>query len=418
MKIIFVEDRFSLSNPSTSSLVLGVPHLRAAGFEIEVWADSIDEEALTHCEFRRLMNFDPPFAPPILSSVMRHVVGGLRMAWRTVISKFSGESEPTCYVSSGGRFLFADVSIFHFYNKAWWRIQRAGIEWGPEWSWKGARCLWGWLEDSLSLRSPWTRTFLPVSDAIGDEMRRDFPHHSAAIQSLPNAVDPERFSPTLRRERGVELREEFGYDDDDKVLLFVSQGHLPRKGFWLALKALAEVRRDGCGNARPRLVLLGGRPRKLASMTGYLDETHPDWHEWLELVGWTDRVQDYMAAADALFFPSYFEAFSLVEIEAAAVGLPLILTRHHGSEMILEDGVNGYACDFEIDDIKATLNKFFSGGMVIDEPSLGRALTPQQWAQHFVRLAGICGEAKNTDESTNSGFPLAREQATLDGPAD
>lgn len=359
-------------------MVLALPHLCEIGCEVEVWANSIDDELRECCDFRRLRVWDVPFAPPVLSSLMRHVQGGLRMLWR----KIRRESGDVCYVSSGGRFVFADVSVFHFYNRAWLRIQRAGMEWGPEWSVKGWRSLWGWLEDSAALRSPWTRRYLPVSDAIGDEMRSDFPRRAEVIRSLPNAVDADRYSPDLRREKGAELREEFGYGDDDKVLLFVSQGHLARKGFWLALKAIAALRAEG--DERARMVLLGGRPKKVEKLEGQLNRMYPDWRQWVELEGWTDRVQDYMAAADALFFPSYFEAFSLVEIEAAAMGLPLILTRHHGSEMILEDGVNGLACGFEIDEIVATLKRFFAEGMEVAEPNIGRALQPRQWAQQFL----------------------------------
>lgn len=378
MNLVIVEDRFSASNPTTASMVLALPHLREAGCGVEVWADRIDDDLREMCEFRQLRTFDLAFAPPILSWLLQHVNGGIRMLGR----KMRGMDEDVCYVSSGGRFLFADVSVFHFYNKAWLRIQRAGIEWGPESPLKGMRSLWGWLEDSLALRSPWTKTYLPVSDAISDEMRRDFPRRSSMIRTLPNAVDAQRYSPELRRRDGAKLREEFGYTEHAKILLFVSQGHLARKGFWLALKSLAALRTGG--EMRGRIVLLGGRAKKLARLERQLAALHPDWREWIDLVGWTDRVQDYMAAADALFFPSYFEAFSLVEIEAAAMGLPLILTRHHGSEMILEDGVNGVACGFEVGEIVATLRKFFDQPMEIAEPTIGRALQPQQWARQFL----------------------------------
>jgi glycosyltransferase involved in cell wall biosynthesis len=378
MKLVIVEDRFSASNPTTASMVLALPHLLEAGCEVEVWADSIDEGLRESCEFRRLRVWDVPFAPPVLSSLVRHVQGGLWMLRR----KLRGQGESVCYVSSGGRFVFAGVSIFHFYNRAWLRIQRNGMEWGPEWSLKGWRSLWGWGEDSAALHSPWTKRFLPVSDAIGDEMRGDFPKRANVIRSLPNAVDAKRYSPLLRREKGAELRDEFGYEDEEKVLLFVSQGHLARKGFWLALKAVAALRADG--DERARMVLLGGRPKKVEKLERQLGGLYPDWREWLELEGWTDRVQDYMAAADALFFPSYFEAFSLVEIEAAAMGLPLILTRHHGSEMILDEGENGLTCGFQVDEIVATLKAFFAEGLEVAEPNIGRALSPEQWARQFV----------------------------------
>jgi len=44
-----------------------------------------------------------------------------------------------------------------------------------------------------------------------------------------------------------------------------------------------------------------------------------------------------------------------VEIEAAAMGLPLLLTPHHGSEMILKDGVNGLVLPFDAAGIAAII---------------------------------------------------------------
>jgi hypothetical protein len=47
-----------------------------------------------------------------------------------------------------------------------------------------------------------------------------------------------------------------------------------------------------------------------------------------------------------------------VEVEASACGLPLFLTRHHGSEMILEDRVNGRYVEFDAQKIAEVLCEF------------------------------------------------------------
>jgi glycosyltransferase involved in cell wall biosynthesis len=41
-------------------------------------------------------------------------------------------------------------------------------------------------------------------------------------------------------------------------------------------------------------------------------------------------------------FPSFFEGFAQVQVEAAACGLPIIGTQNSGAEEIIQDGYNGF----------------------------------------------------------------------------
>lgn len=59
-------------------------------------------------------------------------------------------------------------------------------------------------------------------------------------------------------------------------------------------------------------------------------------------VGEQSDVRPWMAASDALVFPSYREGFPNVVLEAGAMGLPSIVTDINGSREIISDGVNGF----------------------------------------------------------------------------
>ena len=48
-----------------------------------------------------------------------------------------------------------------------------------------------------------------------------------------------------------------------------------------------------------------------------------------------------MGAFDALVMPSRYEAMSYVMLEAAAVGLPMILSDVGGASTVVDNGVNG-----------------------------------------------------------------------------
>lgn len=61
----------------------------------------------------------------------------------------------------------------------------------------------------------------------------------------------------------------------------------------------------------------------------------------IEAVGQQNDVRPWMAAADALVFPSYREGFPNVVIEAGAMGLPAIVTDINGSREIIIESENG-----------------------------------------------------------------------------
>ena len=57
--------------------------------------------------------------------------------------------------------------------------------------------------------------------------------------------------------------------------------------------------------------------------------------------GFCRNVATALAAADVFLFPSWYEAFSLATIEAAACGLPIVASRISGAEDFVRPGING-----------------------------------------------------------------------------
>jgi UDP-glucose:(heptosyl)LPS alpha-1,3-glucosyltransferase len=75
----------------------------------------------------------------------------------------------------------------------------------------------------------------------------------------------------------------------------------------------------------------------------------------LHFIGSQPSSRAAYAAADVFVFPSYFEAFPLVALEAAAAGLPLLGAAVNGVEDLLSDGDNGFLIRREAEDIAAKL---------------------------------------------------------------
>lgn len=117
-----------------------------------------------------------------------------------------------------------------------------------------------------------------------------------------------------------------------------------RKRVGLALQAVAlvsDVRRDF------RLRLVGDGPErvaleKMANDLGISDIVCFEGYKQ------KDEVAEILAAAHCLLFPSRFDVWGLVLVEAMAAGIPCIASFRAGAtEDLIQDEVTGFAVDFE-----------------------------------------------------------------------
>lgn len=91
---------------------------------------------------------------------------------------------------------------------------------------------------------------------------------------------------------------------------------------------------------KTRLILVGEYEDALDPITPEARKDIED-NPCILAVGKLKDVRPWLAASDALVFPSYREGFPNVVIEAGAMGLPSIVTDINGSREIIQDGVNG-----------------------------------------------------------------------------
>lgn len=91
---------------------------------------------------------------------------------------------------------------------------------------------------------------------------------------------------------------------------------------------------------KTRLILVGEYEDALDPITPEARKEIED-NPCILAVGNQKDVRPWLAASDALVFPSYREGFPNVVIEAGAMGLPSIVTDINGSREIIQDGVNG-----------------------------------------------------------------------------
>jgi glycosyltransferase involved in cell wall biosynthesis len=155
------------------------------------------------------------------------------------------------------------------------------------------------------------------------------------VRVFANTVDAEEWGERADalRERRQALRSEFGAGVDDVVVLSVAR-LAPEKGLDDLIRAAAAVR-------DPRLlVVVAGHGPERAALEGLAAE----FAVRLRLVGevpWERMVELYVAA-DLFALLSSQEAWGVVVNEAAACGLPLVLSDQVGAAYdLLQDGENG-----------------------------------------------------------------------------
>ena len=154
---------------------------------------------------------------------------------------------------------------------------------------------------------------------------------------LGNGIDLSRFSPSLAGEERVrKLRAELGIGEDELVVGTVGRMVL-EKGYDEFFRAARAVR-TRVPNAR-FLAVGQSDPDKPDSVTAErIDRARED----VIFTGWREDVADLMAVMDVFVLPSWREGLPRSAIEAAASGLPLVLTDIRGCREVGRDGVEGF----------------------------------------------------------------------------
>ena len=187
--------------------------------------------------------------------------------------------------------------------------------------------------------------FLPVSRGTEAELRFHYNIGRASVTVIPNAADTSVFRPIANGERR-EWRVQNGIHADGVMLMF-SGGEWVRKGLDDAIRGVARLDR-----ANVQLFVAGDDPdrdryRLLAREVGL--------GERVVFGGFRRDIATALAAADIFLFPSWYEAFSLATIEAAACGLPVVATRINGTEDFIQPHVTGEFIEHDAEQIAAVL---------------------------------------------------------------
>lgn len=167
------------------------------------------------------------------------------------------------------------------------------------------------------------------------------------VRYIPGVgIDLNKFTPQTK-EKKKELREQYGYDKNDFVLIYVAEMSY-RKHQDLLIKAV-NILKNKLPNIKLLLVGSGNLMEKYKEQVNYLG-----LNDYICFLGYRKDVPDLMEISDIYVSSSRQEGLPVNVMEGMATGLPLVVTDCRGNRDLVRNGENGYVVS--VDDVERFAN--------------------------------------------------------------
>jgi len=175
-----------------------------------------------------------------------------------------------------------------------------------------------------------SKKIITVSQRVKEEILENYRIPENKIAVIPNGVDLYKFKyDSLKR---ANIRNRYGIDENEVVLIFV--GHMFKtKGLDFVMDAISRIEKiklfvvgeDFNINVYKKNAIKAGIQNRVIFVGNILK-----------------GIEDFYTASDIFLLPSASEGFPLTSLEAAASGLPLIVTKVGGLKEFVIDRFNGF----------------------------------------------------------------------------
>ncbi len=182
------------------------------------------------------------------------------------------------------------------------------------------------------ITSPNLKKIITNSEFEKENILKFFDIFPGKIVVIPNGVNLSRFNIEIKENKD-KLREMLGFKNDSKILLF-SGNNFKRKGLETIIKALARLK-----DFYDVYLLVAGKDKphyflKLSRKLGILER--------IRFLGYVKDIEKIYGIADVFVFPSQYDSFANVVLEAMACGLPVITTKTNGASMVITHEEDGF----------------------------------------------------------------------------
>ena len=153
------------------------------------------------------------------------------------------------------------------------------------------------------------------------------------VEVIQNGSDLERFRADHPPQ--TDLKRSLGFTDTDPVLVVLARLEA-QKGHHVLVEAMSAVRAQ-FPSARLVCVGAGSLQNQLQEQVGKIG-----LEESVRFVGYQSNVPDWLALADVVVLPSFFEGLPLVAIEALAAGRAVVATAVDGTPEVVINERTGF----------------------------------------------------------------------------
>lgn len=362
------------------------------GWKINVFCQRADEQAAE------------AVTVTYISSAKSRIIEEL--GWFTVIATIKMvfvRRNPECTIihSAYTRSLIADVVSFNFSSYSWLpRLLRLRFKSSSDWL-SIPKHVMDLLWETILLKVSRPKVLLANSMGLAIELKSRCSQQTRVFFHENYLID-DRFCVESRKAMRVEMRRELGYAEEDVVLVFSSHGHYARKGFYELVVALDRIASKLNGRSF-RLLVIGGKRKTLEKLGKKVLKLAPSSKNWISFAGQQQDSFRWMAAGDAFVYPSNFDSSANVVIEASALGLDLLLSRHYGAEKYLKEGKNGFWLPRRGEEMASVIRKYLD---CVEPNNINdmyqNLITQKNWGQALVSLyeaihSGTLSEAFEVD---------------------
>lgn len=236
-----------------------------------------------------------------------------------------------------GQLVGADIVYAHFCHGAYLPRLLSERRWADARFW--LRVLTHWFnarEERMAFDA--AKVIVAPSQGLKRELMAHYKIAESRIEVIANAVDIGRFGVRPDDFDRAAWRVGLKIAQDQTVMAFMALGDFERKGLSQVLDALSRLQRDA---AKFVVVVIGGQGAEIDSFKSKAAALGVG--DCMRFVGMQSDVRPYLWAADLFAFPSLYEIFSLAILQAAAAGLPVMVTQGlYGAEEFVTSGVNGW----------------------------------------------------------------------------
>ncbi len=221
-----------------------------------------------------------------------------------------------------------------------------------------------------------------MSELVREQIIRRYGLTKEEVKVIYCGVNLERFHPDRKVHR-EEVRRELGLKPEHPVFLFVGSDY-HRKGLESFLRALARVSGARCLVVGKESLRGELKYRQLTEELGIADRVF--------FLGMRPDVEKLYGASDVFVFPTKFDAFGNVVLEAIASGLPCIVSSKAGAAEVIQPGRTGTVLQDpeDVDEIVAACGPYLDQKRCHEMGKQARIDSEQySWDRHFDEMQKV-----------------------------